>query len=98
MSYIPHYINLKGTNDFPFELIVPTVRFRGDRKFTSSMAVVTIEDVDDGEYKNYLGEGFTSRSPLDKNNEAIGNGIAYSRALIDALQQHINYLKEKENK
>lgn len=103
MNNIPEFIKLKAGYNFPFSIFVPCVRFRGDRKFTGSMAVVTIETEPEivgmyGERREYLGEGFTSRTPRDKNDSEIGNSISYARAIIDALNQHINYLKEKENK
>ncbi len=98
MTNIPEFIKLKAGYNFPFNIFVPCVRFRGDRKFTGSMAVVSIEDNEDGEYRDYLGEGFTSRTPRDKNNSEIGESISYARAIIDALNQHITYLKDKENK
>lgn len=99
MNNIPEFIKLKAGYNFPFSIFVPCVRFRGDRKFTGSMAVVEISDDNDGDVAyTYLGEGFTSRPPRDKNNNDIGNSISYARAIIDALNQHITYLKEKENK
>jgi hypothetical protein len=99
MTNIPEFIKLKAGYNFPFSIFVPCVRFRGDRKFTGSMAVVEISDYNDGDVPfTYLGEGFTSRTPRDKNDSTIGESISYARAIIDALNQHITYLKDKENK
>lgn len=98
MTNIPEFIKLKAGYNFPFNVFIPCVRFRGDRKFTGSMAVVEIEGPHDEQVATYLGEGFTSRTPRGKNDNEIGNSISYARAIIDALNQHINYLKEKENK
>lgn len=98
MIEVPEFIKLKGGYNFPFYIHPPCVRFKSDRKFTSCMVVVEIEDENAQNLYTYLGEGFTSRSPRDRNNEQLGNSIAYSRAMIDALKQHINNLKEKENK
>ena len=103
MNNIPEFIKLKAGYNFPFSIFVPCVRFRGDRKFTGSMAVVEIEGASHDisgciDTFTYLGEGFTSRTPRDKNNSEIGESISYARAIIDALNQHITYLKDKENK
>jgi hypothetical protein len=98
MIDVPEFIKLRAGYEFPFYVHTPCVRFKSDRKFTSAMVVVELSDELEADAFTYLGEGFTSRSPRDRNNPEIGHSVAYSRALIDALKQHINYLKEKENK